>query len=261
MIRRIKSSLSIKVFFLTSMLMAACCALTYSCIVRFAPYVYSHDMSAGEELVLQLAQILDKCPLEEAPYFIAEESEILASYVEDEYIFRMFTNSGEEIALPNMDSTTGMRIEDFKAEHISTQYPVAFIGQEDKYTLIVSKNTNKESQVVEALHKSLPILCIIVIVVSVIAALFYTWYMTRPIKQVSRISRRMATMDFSGLCPTGRTDEVGVLSQSLNELSGRLSSALSELQSANRKLQEDIDMERELERQRVKFFFSCFTLN
>ena len=192
--------------------------------------------------------------MEEAPYFIMDESTILASYVEDEYIFRMFTSSGEEIALPNMDSTTGMRIEDYNADDISTQYPVAFDGQADEYTLLVAKNTNKESQVVEALHKSLPILCIVVFVASLIAAFFYTWYMTRPIKQVSRISKRMANMDFSGLCSTERTDEVGVLSQSLNDLSGRLSSALSGLQSANQKLQEDIDKERELERQRVEFF-------
>lgn len=64
----------------------------------------------------------------------------------------------------------------------------------------------------------------------------------------------MANMDFSGLCPTNRTDEVGVLSQSLNGLSENLSVALSELQKANQKLQADINMERQLERQRSEFF-------
>ena len=40
--------------------------------------------------------------------------------------------------------------------------------------------------------------------------------------------------------------EIGVLADSLNDLSRKLSSALSELQSANQKLQADIDMERQL---------------
>lgn len=78
--------------------------------------------------------------------------------------------------------------------------------------------------------------------------------MTMPIKKISRISKQMAALDFSGLCTVLRTDEIGVLADSLNDLSGKLSSALSELQSANQKLQADIDMERQLECQRVEFF-------
>ncbi len=64
----------------------------------------------------------------------------------------------------------------------------------------------------------------------------------------------MADMNFSGLCPTNRTDEIGVLSYSLNDLSKKLAAALSDLQEANQKLQADIDMERRLEKQRVEFF-------
>ena len=64
----------------------------------------------------------------------------------------------------------------------------------------------------------------------------------------------MADMDFSGLCPVNRTDEIGVLSYNLNDLSKKLAEALSELQEANQKLQADIDMERQLEKQRVEFF-------
>ena len=61
-------------------------------------------------------------------------------------------------------------------------------------------------------------------------------------------------MEFGGFCPVGRTDEIGVLSDSLNTLSRKLATTLSELQEANQKLQADIDMERQLERQRVAFF-------
>ena len=78
--------------------------------------------------------------------------------------------------------------------------------------------------------------------------------MTAPVKKVSKLSKQMANMDFSGFCSAGRTDEIGVLSDSLNTLSRKLETTLSELQEANQKLQADIDMERRLEKQRVEFF-------
>ena len=107
---------------------------------------------------------------------------------------------------------------------------------------------------VEALQKAIPVLSVVIISVSIVAAFFYTVYMTTPIKRISRISKQMAALDFSGLCSVSRTDEIGVLAGSLNDLSGKLSSALSQLQSANKQLQADIDKERELERQRMDFF-------
>ena len=116
------------------------------------------------------------------------------------------------------------------------------------------RNTAKHTQTEEAIQGTLPVLCLVVLSGSVISAFFYSWYMTAPIKKVSKLSKKMADMDFSGFCSAGRTDEIGVLSDSLNTLSRKLSITLSELQEANQKLQEDIDMERQLERQRVEFF-------
>lgn len=119
---------------------------------------------------------------------------------------------------------------------------------------MITPNTRKESQVVQALEKALPILSALILAVSAIAAFFYTWYMTGPVIAMSRVARQMAALDFSGLCRTGRTDEIGALSGSLNELSGRLSAALADLRKANEQLQADMRRERELEKQRTEFF-------
>ena len=120
--------------------------------------------------------------------------------------------------------------------------------------MIIAQNTDKQSQIVEALNKTIPILSVVILCTSTLAAFFYTWYMTAPVKKVSKLSRQMADMDFNGFCPTGRTDEIGVWANSLNTLSQKLTAALSELQEANQKLQADIDKERQLERQRIEFF-------
>ena len=254
MIRKIKSKLSVKVFLITSMLMVACCSVTYLCIAHFAPYIYSHDLAEVEELADMLSEELSHIPKEEVQYFIQGYNDILTRQYDNEFAFHLFQNSGKEIALPDINKFTGNKIDDYKSTDTTGEYEISFVDSTETYILLLAKNTNKESQVVLALQKTLPILSVTILLVSVIAAFFYTWYMTKPIKKISKLSKQMADMDFSGLCPTNRTDEIGVLSHSLNDLSKKLAAALSELQEANQKLQADIDMERRLEKQRVEFF-------
>ena len=254
MIRKIKSKLSVKVFLITSMLMVACCSVTYLCIAHFAPYIYSHDLAEVEELADMLSEELSHIPKEEVQYFIQGYNDILTKQYDDEFAFHLFQNSGNEIALSDLNEFTGNKIDDYKSTDTTREYEISFADSTEAYILLLAKNTNKESQVVLALQKTLPILSVAILLVSVIAAFFYTWYMTKPIKKISKLSKQMADMNFSGLCPTNRTDEIGVLSHSLNDLSKKLAAALSELQEANQKLQADIDMERRLEKQRVEFF-------
>lgn len=254
MIKRIRSRLSIKVFILTAILMAVCCGITYLCIVCFAPYVYTHDVQDAEEIVRELAWELSYTDRDETQYWLPGFSDILAEYTDDEYVFHIFRSSGEEVSVMDVGTLTGKRIENYDKLQKSESYIFHFRDEEEEYILLASQNTGKESQVVEALHKAFPVLVVIVLVISVIVAFFYTWYVTKPIKEVSRLSKKMANMDFDSPCPVRRTDEIGVLSDSLNELSQKLSAALSELQAANQKLQADIDMERQLERQRADFF-------
>ena len=239
---------------ITSILMVACCSVTYLCIAHFAPYIYSHDLAEVEELADMLSEELSHIPKEEVQYFIQGYNDILTRQYDNEFAFHLFQNSGKEIALPDINKFTGNKIDDYKSTDTTGEYEISFADSTETYILLLAKNTNKESQVVLALQKTLPILSVTILLVSVIAAFFYTWYMTKPIKKISKLSKQMADMDFSGLCPTNRTDEIGVLSHSLNDLSKKLAAALSDLQEANQKLQADIDMERRLEKQRVEFF-------
>ena len=234
--------------------MVACCSVTYLCIAHFAPYIYSHDLAEVEELADMLSEELSHIPKEEVQYFIQGYNDILTRQYDNEFAFHLFQNSGKEIALPDINKFTGNKIDDYKSTDTTGEYEISFVDSTETYILLLAKNTNKESQVVLALQKTLPILSVTILLVSVIAAFFYTWYMTKPIKKISKLSKQMADMNFSGLCPTNRTDEIGVLSHSLNDLSKKLAAALSDLQEANQKLQADIDMERRLEKQRVEFF-------
>ena len=226
---------------ITAVLMAACCSITYFCITQFAPYIYTHDFSAINEELPYFVEDISHFSKEEALFIVEDYCNQIVEKNNDEFVFRIFPSNSEELKQFNKNDT-------------SQWCRLTFTDSTDEYIVFFSKNTEKESQVVEALQKAIPVLSVVIIVVSIIAAFFYTIYMTTPIKKISRISKQMAALDFGGLCTVRRTDEIGVLADSLNDLSRKLSSALSELQSANQKLQADIDMERQLERQRVEFF-------
>ena len=241
MIRKIRNSLSGKVFLMTAVLMAVCCSITYFCITQFAPYIYTHDFSTIDEELPYFVEDISHFTKEEALFVIEDYCNQIVEKNDDEFVFHLFQSNSEELKQFNNNDT-------------SQWYRLTFTDSTEEYIVFFSKNTEKESQVVEALQKAIPVLNVVIIVVSTIAAFFYTIYMTTPIKKISRISKQMAALDFNGLCSVRRTDEIGVLADSLNDLSRKLSSALSELQSANQKLQADIDMERQLERQRVEFF-------
>lgn len=236
-----KSSLSAKVFMITAVLMAACCSITYFCITRFAPYIYTHDFSAIDEELPFLVEELSRYTKEEALFIFEDYSDRIVEENDGEFVFHLFPSDSEEPKQFNKNDTSGW-------------YRLTFADSPEEYTVFFAKNTEKESQIAEALQKAIPVLSVVIIVISIVAAFFYTVYMTTPIKRISKISRQMAALDFGGLCAVRRTDEIGILADSLNDLSGKLSSALSKLQSANRQLQADIDRERKLERQRVDFF-------
>lgn len=234
--------------------MIFCCAVTYSYIACFSPYIYSHKLSDADEIAQRLTMELSNVQTDKAETIISAFNGILSTEYDDEFVFHMFKLSGEEIALPALDAYTGSHINDYKKIETSGEYSISLENDTEEYILLITKNINKESQVINALQKSLPIMTIIILTVSVISAFFYTWYMTKPIKKISKLSEQMAAMDFSGLCFMNRTDEIGILSHNLTDLSKKLMSALSELQEANQKLQSDINLEKQLEQQRVKFF-------
>ena len=120
--------------------------------------------------------------------------------------------------------------------------------------MIVSGGMQPVNQALEILYQILPYILGIAIVVSILFALGASLYLTFPIVRLSQLAQNMAALDFDSSYQGKRTDEVGVLGESLNELSKNLSRALEELKSANEKLKSDIEMERKIEKKRIAFF-------
>lgn len=134
------------------------------------------------------------------------------------------------------------------------RFPVKFKDRKEEYTLSVIGSTQKVNQAMEALEQVVPLLLMTILAVSVLVSVFYSGYLTRPVVRLSRVSRQMADLDFSVRCQENRPDEIGILSESLDDLSGSLDKTLKELQEANRQLKDDMEKEREQERRRMEFF-------
>lgn len=125
---------------------------------------------------------------------------------------------------------------------------------EDEYVLLVAGGMQPVNQAVAILKRIFPYIFGLAMLVSVLLALAGARYLTAPIVSLSRISRKMAALDFSDQYAGKRGDEIGELGRNLNELASNLSGTLKNLKMANDRLRSDIELERELERKRIAFF-------
>lgn len=89
---------------------------------------------------------------------------------------------------------------------------------------------------------------------SMIASYFLTRRITRPIIQLTELSKRMTNLDFDAKYQVKkRRNEVDVLGEHMNELSETLEQTIVELKQANHELQADIAMKEEAHRRQQEF--------
>lgn len=79
-----------------------------------------------------------------------------------------------------------------------------------------------------------------VILLGGLTMFFVSGKLVSPIKQMNDAARKMSVLDFSTKISINSKDEVGELARSVNEMSGKLESAVEGLQSANKQLKLDL---------------------
>ncbi len=73
------------------------------------------------------------------------------------------------------------------------------------YTLAVQTDLFVVQQATKVLLSILPYVILMVFLLSLLCAWLYTWYITRPIVRLSKISKQMAELDFSGQWRAGQS--------------------------------------------------------
>ena len=241
--KKIKSSLWLKIFLLLTTLLFAVSILLYGTIMAVMPASYKYALTTNyTEQVSRLIADLEHHDLDDATRKI--------------YEFCINNNAGALLSGNQTSLTFGEGIlDEQQREQNVFQTASASLALEDgTYTLQITMSARAVNQLTETFWRLLPIVGIAVLAISLIASYFVTRLLTKPILEISDISKRLTTLDMTWRCDTSRTDEVGTLALNLNTMAARLDSTLKELSAANEKLQADIEQERRQEKLRVDFF-------
>lgn len=259
MIKRIKSSLLAKVFLTTSAMLLCMSLLVFGILAWFMPHTYSNRLNT----------VLD----ERAQGFISELEQVAFSDsggLFDQFIADMEINSvelynsdGDWVPLPTeeFDNEWGVNIAQSAVVGLgetnpilSNSYYFSFSDSSNRYMLIVYGEAEQIAELQQSFIRVFPLVLLIVLVVAFIMSWLYSRMITKPVLSISRISEKMSALQLDWQVDERRTDELGILGNSLNSLSRNLSAALSDLQRANKKLEADIAHEKELEQARTNFF-------
>lgn len=131
---------------------------------------------------------------------------------------------------------------------------VTFIDSNENYILSLSVSEGTVNQIMVTFLKITPAILLLIFVISIISAQIISRVITKPVIDISNISKKLTKLDMTWRCNTSRTDEIGILANNLDTMAKRLNETLNELTVANKQLQKDIEKEKEREKLQTEFF-------
>ena len=242
--KKISESIQAKTFLSMLALLLACCIIIYAVVMVFLPKNYQTELeSQATSDFYRLMETLERSGWEEG------SEEILAFSMKNNATVRITDTDGSDVFSVNYADPENW-------EETDRTMSCSATFQEGWQTYQVSADISlvAVSQSYEILLMLIPLIAVVILLISVLAALVCSRYFSRPLIHICSVAKRMTSLDMTWKCEVKQRDEIGVLADSLNELSERLNNALVSLQDANEQLHKDIEREREQEKQRIDFF-------
>ena len=135
----------------------------------------------------------------------------------------------------------------------NTEYIVSFHETESGTTIKIFRiKTNVDTSAKLAVI-FVSFVTIIVSILSFFAISALVKRATKPLAEMSRVTKNMSSLDFSQKCKPGNVTEIAQLADSINEMSDSLEKSLADLRQKNEKLQNDIEQEKTIEKLRQVF--------
>lgn len=262
MLKKVKSSLFLKVFMITAILLAGVSFLVYGILAWYLPKTYSNDLNAAlDEQTKNFISDVSQVPMEQS-------GGLFDRFLSQQNVdgMELFSDSGQETELPSLQNDSDGKVSeavgnsgfwDNSLSHapvISNSYPLSFPGENTQYTLVVYGAAEQIAELRQSFIRVLPLIAFVIVLVSLTASWIFSRLITKPVLKISNISKEMSQLTFEWQLEERRTDELGILEKSLNQLSRQLGSALNDLREANRKLELDIEHEKALEQAQIDFF-------
>lgn len=93
----------------------------------------------------------------------------------------------------------------------------------------------------------------VAIVIALFLSFMYSRQISKPLIHLNRVASRIAELDFTMDCNIRSKDELGNLSRTINKLAGNMKSYIGRLSESNKRLQEELVKEKELDIMRNEF--------
>ncbi|HCL4445794.1 TPA: HAMP domain-containing histidine kinase [Clostridium botulinum] len=258
---KLKKSIVYKLFLVTTLLLVISSICTYSIIYMLLPnYYHKYKKMTIENQLDSIVDNVPKLDINNIEEYLGQISfnNNANIVVTDEYgnvIY--FTNVLQKglVTIPKKEDLSHFKnIEKTNTRSVYTSYrKIKFYNSEEKYNLYLTAPLQPVSEASKVLFLLIPYIGLVVILISVIGGLIYSKVISKPLISMNKVAKEMDKLDFTKKCTVKGEDEIGELSQSLNDLSNNLRISMEELQRANEQLLDDIAKEREIEKKRREF--------
>ena len=132
-------------------------------------------------------------------------------------------------------------------------YLMGFLGENYRYIVAMRVSMDGIAENAAISSRFIGIIGLVGIVLGWLTMFIYAASFTKPIKKMANVANRMAHLDFDARVDVKRKDELGELGRSMNEMSEKLETAITDLKSANLELQRDIEKKQEIDDMRKEF--------
>ncbi|QDP99946.1 HAMP domain-containing protein [Lysinibacillus fusiformis] len=250
--------ITFKLFIITSLILLAFAVMIYLTLYFFLPTFHeqykTNQLQSGIEEIIDKSKDLtfrDAIPLFDE-YSKQNNALIYLQNKEDTIIYSpsFFIQGGTQSKV--IAKSSPAKNPDVLSNSFNATMPIQF--KDGNLVLVVFATFQPIDEASQVLVRFLPYISIIVFVIGLASAYFYSRFITKPLIYINEGAQKLANLDFSKKIQLHSTDELGELSNSLNDMSKNLQQTMLELQKANEQLKSDIEKEREIEIKRREFF-------
>lgn len=171
-----------------------------------------------------------------------------------ERVTEYYTNdSSEEKAKKLLKASNKYNVYQVFDNRMNSNYIELFGNLDNGSTIYIRTNLESMQESVAISNKFLALVGFVTTLIGILIMFFISKSYTKPILELSDIAKRMSDLDFDVKYETTTEDEIGTLGTSINRLSEKLETTISELKSANNELQTDIQKKIEIDELRKDF--------
>ena len=253
LIKKINESLFAKVFTAALLFLIFAGLSVFGILAFVMPKTYSSELNMALDIKTKnFISELEKISFNESANLFDR-----FIYTDDILSAELYSENGSLLSIPTVKNTDiSQTVENFDepAPVISGTYYFSFLNSDKKYTLVIYGNAAELSILKQSFIRVFPVILIIIIIISFSASWIFSKIVTLPVLKISNIALKMSDMELDWELDENRSDELGILKKSLNNLSKKLCAALNDLKKANSDLKVEILRVNALKQAQTDFF-------